>query len=132
MKLLLAALAASLTVGCAIGTRPRKFQPAAGPAGVTVTLDLREARFEGELLAIDDSALIIRRFQGSAPVAVVRFAAIRGTAFRQVGVSFAGRHAPRPDDREKLRLVSRFPQGLTPDLFRRLLAAYAQAEPVVY
>ena len=132
MRLLPILAAASAAVGCQVGTTPRTFQPAASPAGVTVTLALPQTRFEAELLALDDSALIVRRLQGSDPVAFVRFAAIRESQFRQVSVKHIGRNGPGPADRERLRLVSRFPQGLTPELLRRLLEAHAQPAAALY
>ena len=126
------ALVALLVVaGCSIGTRPAHFRPAAGPAGVTTEIRTKGERLTGELLALDDTALVLRRLGGTQPVAFVRYSSIRASRFEQVGVSLSGR-PPLAREREELRLVSRFPQGLNDDLLRKLLAAYAQAEPLVY
>ena len=35
---------------------------------------------------------------------------------------------PKPDVQAHLRLLSRFPQGLTPELMRQLLETYGQTE----
>lgn len=118
-----------LAAGCLLGTPAGKFEPARGPRGVSATLQLIDrGRLEGELLAVADSALIIR----STSIAVVRYPSIRTGQFRQVGyVQFRSR-PPSNRDREQLRLVSRFPQGLGPELMKHLLQAYGQSEPTVY
>lgn len=125
-----AAVLAALTLGaaCTVGTRVRTFRPAQSPAGAAATLELRGERLRGELLALDDSALFVLAAGG---VTLVRYTAILGATFAQVGSPLGGGHAPRPQAREQLRLVSRFPQGLTPELLRALLAAHAQAVLVV-
>jgi hypothetical protein len=43
-------------------------------------------------------------------------------------LEIGGRRIPSPEDRGKLRLVSRFPQGLTPELLTKLLDTYGQTE----
>ena len=55
-------------------------------------------------------------------------AAIRIGRFAQHGVLIENGHA-WPDTPERLRLVSRFPAGLTPDIRARLLAAFGQTAP---
>jgi hypothetical protein len=132
MRRCAAVLLAGISAACSIGTRVKGFQPALRPEGVTATLHLAAGQVEAEVLAIDDTALIVRRFQDSLPVAVVRFRAIREAAFRQVGATMAGGRPPRSVDRERIRLVSRFPQGLTPELLQSLLAAYGQAQPQLF
>ena len=127
-------LAASLVcagAGCMIGGKPERYQPAAAPEGVSATVALRGERFDVELLALDDTALIVRRLNVTPPVAYVRYASIRGAKFNQVGILETGR-PPDARVREKLRLVSRFPQGLSADLLRELLTLHGQTEPVLY
>ena len=41
-----------------------------------------------------------------------------------ISLSFAEPGSPSNDERARLRLMSRFPQGLTPDLETRLLVAH--------
>ena len=118
-----------LAAACLLGTPAGKFEPARGPRGVTAELRLVErGHLQGELLAVAESALVVR----TSVITVVRYQSLRVGVFRQVGtVSFGGR-APANRDRERLRRVSRFPQGLSPELLQRLLQAYGQAEPAVY
>lgn len=127
-----AVLLVGITAACSIGTRVKRFQPALRPEGVTATLQLAAGSVEAEVLAIDDTALIVRRLQDSLPVTVVRFKAIHVAAFRQVSATLGNGRPPRPLDRERIRLVSRFPQGLTPELLQSLLAAYGQAQPHLF
>ena len=47
--------------------------------------------------------------------------------FSGVPVTLNNGMGPTPTDRDRLRLASRFPQGLSPDLEARLLAAHHQA-----
>lgn len=107
---------------CHVGPSLDKFEPAHQPDGVRVRLNLGHRRsVTGELLALQDTALVVRDSgitlvplrlvnSGSAPG--------RGTAVDWVGGQLTGR------TRERLRLMSRFPQGVTPGQLAALLAAY--------
>jgi hypothetical protein len=120
-----------LAAGCRLGTTVPKFVPAVAPEGVRATLVLGTGRVVGELLAVTDSALVVRRYTATPPIALVPYKAIHRSSFHQVGAALEGGHPPRAEAREKLRLVSRFPQGLSPDLMQRLLSGYGQTDPVV-
>jgi hypothetical protein len=122
---------ALLAAGCRLGTTAPKFVPSLAPEGVRATLVLRSGRVTGELLAVTDSALVIRRYAETPPIAFVRYRAIYSSSFHQVGAALEGGRPPRAEDRETLRLVSRFPQGLSPELLQQLLSGYAQTDPVV-
>lgn len=111
------------TLACHLGGRVDGFAPATQPAGVAVTLWLRGgAMGQGELLAVQDTALVVL---AQDTVTLVPYRVLAAGRFSQVGeltetpltMDFAG----------KLRLVSRFPQGLTPEMLTRLLAAYGQS-----
>jgi len=84
-------------------------------------------RFSGELLAVRDSTLLVLR-EDDAHVVEVPIRAIRSGSFQQHGTLIDGGKIERTK-REKLRLMSRFPGGLSPELEARLLAAYGQTEP---
>lgn len=118
-----------VAAACLVGTPAGKFEPARGPAGVWVDLRLADrGRLAGELLAVADSALVVR----DSAITLVRFLSIREGAFRQVGTVRFNRRAPARGDRERLRRVSRFPQGVSPELMQRLLQAHGQNVPAVY
>ncbi len=53
---------------------------------------------------------------------------IRSVDVDQTSLLYPNRVAPKPDVQAHLRLLSRFPQGLTPELMRQLLGIYGQTE----
>lgn len=113
---------------CYVGPTVKSFAPAQAPRGIAVNLRLErgKTRIQGELLEVQDTALLVLR--DDARVTIVPLRAIRAGFFPQRDILIgAGRMDPK--DRERLRLVSRFPAGLTPELRARLLAAYGQTEP---
>lgn len=115
---------------CYTGPSVKSFAPAQSPRGIAADLrvDRGKTRIQGELLEVQDSALLVLRDGPRPRVTIVPLRAIRAGFFPNVGtLSGAGRMAPK--DRERLRLLSRFPAGLTPELRARLLAAYGQSEP---
>ncbi len=109
-----------LLTACSVGTSGRKYAPAKGPAGATVTLELTgQRKLSGELLAVEESSLLVleNREMVRVPVPLI-------SSGKAPGVSFNGNTFSQV--RERLRLISRFPQGVSPSLEARLLEAYAQ------
>lgn len=119
-----------LGLACSVGPRAEKFAPARGPGGAEVRLELgREKRLAvGELIAIQDTALLIRR---DSVIELVSLASIRRGAATASGSRAVFSRKPTPATRERLRLLSRYPNGVTPELLRQLLDAYGQAELTV-
>jgi len=111
--------------GCNVGPRPRTFPPAQGPEGVGARLVTRHRQLRGEVLVVHDTALIVR---GGDSLYFVPVAAITQGTFPQVFEAQIRRGAfvRKETGRERLRLVSRFPQGLSDDRVQALLAAYGQ------
>ena len=120
-----------LLAACQVGTKPKAFAPAVTPNGVTATIrTVQGTTVTGELLAVEDSALLVWR-TGSA-MARVPLDAVREASFAQLRVAIDRGYAMSRDDREQLRLTSRFPQGIRDDTMARLLeASGAQAVEVV-
>ena len=110
---------------CMVGPSGANFAPANWPDGIEADLRLKGSRIQGELLEVQDSALLVLR---DDRVVLVPLAAIRVGSFRQRGVLVENGRARRSALLD-LKLVSRFPAGLTPELKARLLAAYGQTEP---
>lgn len=109
-------------LACQLGGRVNKFAPAKQPAGVAVTVWLRGGGTgEGELLAVQDTALVVL---AQDTVTLVPYRVLQAGRFAQVGE--LTELPPTHDFAGKLRLVSRYPQGLTPEMLARLLAAYGQ------
>jgi hypothetical protein len=139
-------------VACTAGPRFAKFGPAHGPAGVTVEASLSgapaaRAGVDGELLEVRAEGLLVLGTLGAvreegqkkaeappadakARVVLVPFARIQKAHFQGMGkrCDLSDGIAPTDVVRDRLRLVSRFPQGLSPDLLRRLLETRGQTE----
>lgn len=136
-------LLACATSGCAFGMTADKFVPARGPEGIRSTVSTDRARFEGELLAVRDDALLllasVAALGGGTPapqnagpmVRLIPFTAIVSAQFHQLGSGFQIRRGRALSGRvkERLRLVSRFPYGMSPAIEADLLRAYGQSAP---
>lgn len=112
---------------CHLGMTAEKFEPAIEPGAATIVIDIghRRPRLEAELLAVQDSALLVLddSIIKLVPLRLIRIAELeeRGANATIYHGSLKGRN------RERLRLLSRYPQGVTPDLMTHLLSAYSQA-----
>lgn len=115
-------LALLLLAGCPIGTSAAGYQPAQGPAGAAIELELKGGtKLNGELLTLErDSLLLLNRKRRLVRVAI---ASLQNT--RAPKASHRGPDIPE-ETREKLRLISRYPQGVSSELEQRLLEAYGQ------
>jgi hypothetical protein len=123
-------LAAIISLGsaCVFGPHVGSFGPANSPSGVATTLRVRPNTVTAELLEVRDSGLVVLN---GRTVTFVPYHAIDVGTFKQRGVVLMDGKSPSKDERNELRLVSRFPQGLTPETERRLLDAYRQSSIVV-
>lgn len=119
------ALAAVLS-GCYFGQTAAKFEPARGPRGVAASITtVGRSNVFGELIEVGSESLLV----DTAPaVVLVPYTVIERAGFAQTGLSIEHGRAPSPSTREKLRLLSRFPQGLSPALREALLEARGQTE----
>ncbi len=128
MRGYIALSSALLFAACYHGPSIYKFGPVQGPDGVAVDLRLQKTHVRGELLEVQDTALIV--LTDSDRVVSVPLRGIRAGSFDKLGVimgeEMTGRFAFA-----KVRPFSRFPAGLTPELRARLLAAYGQTEAQV-
>lgn len=124
-SILLSVTLLATTGACYHGPSLKKFEPAHAPDGIDADLRLERARVRGELLAVEDSTLVV--LSDARRVVMVPVAKIRLGSFGELG-TLLGEWTPSQETMERLRLVSRFPAGLTPELRGRLLAAYGQTE----
>jgi hypothetical protein len=141
-------------VACTLGPEFKNFGPAHGPAGVRVEASMSlsggppaRTGVDGELLEVRAEGLLLLGTLGevreegqkkappppagaTARVVLVPFARIQKARFEGMGrrCELNGGVVPKDELRNRLRLVSRFPQGLTPDLLRRLLETRGQTE----
>ena len=107
---------------CYVGPSVKRYAPAHGPAGAAVKLELRGDRtVGGELLAVEDGTLLLLEARQLVRVDVAAIRSLRGPNISTGALDDAAR--------ERLRLVSRYPQGVSPELEASLLLAYG-AGPV--
>lgn len=114
-----------LAVACYHGPSLRTFQPALRPDGIGAELHLQDTTIEGELLEVRETALIVLTDAGR--VVLVPVEGIRRGIFAQRGL-LLGEGLPPVGALAELRILSRFPGGMTPEIRARLLAAYGQRE----
>ncbi len=122
---LLILMAACLTSACYVGMSAGKYRPAQQPAGVSITMTTPQGKAAGELLAIRETGVIVLIDQ---KVHLVPYTAILSSEIAQTSGYAIANRAPGADVQAHLRLLSRFPQGLTPELLGQLLQAYGQTE----
>ena len=102
---------------CYVGPSLKRYAPAHAPAGATVALGLPEDRkVGGELLAVKDSTLLLLEERQLVRVDIAAIRSLRGPSISTRVMGDAAR--------ERLRLISRYPQGVSPDLEASLLQAY--------
>lgn len=110
-----------LLAGCSVGTKAKNYAPAQGPAGATVQLELAGKKaLTGELLAVEESTLLVM-----AGGELIRVSVPSIQSGKAPKLSFTGTTL-KNDVRNRLRLISRYPQGVSPELESRLLQAYGQ------
>lgn len=131
----------SLFIGaCSIGVETHEFKPAQGPQGVQTELVLNKNivdgnRIEGELLAVRADGLILNvpyppETRQPDRLVLVPFWMMKTARLEQMGSAKIQSRGREQDEKalDRLRLVARFPQGLSDDLLARLLAESGQAE----
>jgi hypothetical protein len=118
---------ACLSNGCTFGMTARKYRPAQEPKGVNMRIDTAQGQFSGELIEVRDVGIIVLADQKLRllPYTVILSSKIDQTESRY---EISQRTVPKPEVQEHLRLLSRFPQGLTPDLMKQFLSEYGQTE----
>ena len=137
------------------GPEVRQFSPATRPEGIATALDLGSDTLQAEILALEEDALIVlvdrlpqHRLAGRLArvpfrgVRTVEFANADGFdySFWEFFLSFAPPEPPDPlslatdeiipdsETHERLRLLSRYPQGLNAELLARLEGVYGEME----
>ena len=101
------------------------FPPARTPLGVMTKITSDRGELSAELIEVRDTGVLVlaeKRFR-LLPYSIIVSSRAEGL---DRSYSFGGRTAPTAETRERLRLVSRFPQGLTPELLQKLLQANGQ------
>ncbi len=115
------------TAACSYGTRIAAFRPAQTPYGVSASINTAQTQLSGELIEVRDAGLVLLTV-ASNKLRLVPYAAVRSSRFEQVGSRIKDGRAPDTVTRERLRLVSRFPQGMSPQVLETMLKASGQTE----
>lgn len=115
----------ALLAGCHWGNPPRRYPPAQGPTGAQVAVRVVGEATDrvGELYAADSAGIIVRATR------LIRIPWSRLQAIDVLGMSRGYDVVGRPRDADhlaRLAALSRFPQGLSDDLLRRVLDRIAQ------
>ena len=129
MRTAMVLFAAAILGACHFGSSMESFPPATSPNGVRVTLN---GSLAGELLLVQDTALVVLvRVGAGSRMYAAPYRQIRRADFERLGADydFVASASPDPELLARIRLVSRYPQGLTADQMARLLASLGQKEP---
>jgi len=115
--------------------QPSEFEPARGPQGIRSDVVTPAGRFTGELLEVRDTGIVLLADEGTAAAPGVRTQRLRLIPFAGIiraefvqrrGLQLSDGKRPSPRVIERLRLLSRFPYGMSPAIQRDLLKAYGQ------
>jgi hypothetical protein len=85
-----------------------------------------QGQLSGELIEVRDSGIVLADQKlRLVPYTDILSSEVEKTASRY---AISNRRVPAPEARDHLRLLSRFPYGLAPDVMQRLLGSYGQTE----
>ncbi|HSQ29257.1 MAG TPA: hypothetical protein VLN49_05370, partial [Gemmatimonadaceae bacterium] len=111
-------LVAMALAGCNWGTRPQKFSPALGPRGARVAVRVTNEPSDrlGELFASDSVGVTI--LDDDRRLTRIAWQRVDAMDVSKVGAEYDLRHGEQPsaDKRQRIALLSHFPQGLGGDL----------------
>lgn len=113
--------------GCVVPVGRGEPPSARTAAGADVSLQTRAGVLAGELLETRDTALLV--LSPERRVLLVPFSAVQRGAAAGSGVFARGGQAPGPRRLARIRMLSRYPQGVPEPLLRRLLALHGQQAP---
>jgi hypothetical protein len=125
---------------CHVGPQIKDLELANNPEGATVEVQVLPAdgrdklKFEGELLEIRDDGIVFSGTSADDAADQVIFVAwsranrVRATEFGGYRAEIGRSLEWSPETKERFRLISRFPQGISPEIMDSLLAAHRQEE----
>jgi len=133
-RLWIALVLASAPAACSYGMTADKFRPATDPHGVTARITTNVAELRGEVIELQDAGLVIFSSRigqtDERTLRLVPYATVRTATFEQLDSRYSIRDggAPAGEVRERLRLVSRFPHGMSAAVLAELLKANGQTQ----
>lgn len=125
MLRVVAAISIVMVSACTIGKSAKDFDIAVVPRGTLVRVSSGSAQYTGELVVVRDNGLVVA---GGGRMILFPFGSMNGMVATELGNAYrlAPREKPSGEKLERLRLVSRFPQGMNADVERRFLAVLKQ------
>jgi hypothetical protein len=124
-------IAATFASGCVInlGRQSKDVSVANAPAGTAVEIRLHESDLvlSGELLEVREDALVLL---SARQVVLVPLRMIRHARFQDAPIK-NGDGTLGTEDRSYLRLYSRYPSGISPQVMQELLRTHGQDAPRV-
>lgn len=123
----LVALALGAT-GCHIGKNAAKWPVASSAGGAVLTITSSAGTIYAELLEVRDDGIVIKR--QDRKIAFAPFSSMTRIEAKGLGAEYVVVRGMPPGAGTRLNLmrVSHFPQGITPEIRARLLAASGQTE----
>ena len=127
VRLMVFVLLLCMPYGCRYGMSASKFPVARTANGVTIQITTEQRRFEGELIEVrnDGILMLVQQKLRFVPYNSINSSLVSNT---KLGNELRGRRAPNALARDQLRLISRYPQGLSPELLQQLLTLHGQTE----
>lgn len=111
---------------CVWGTRPNRFPPALGPQGARVALRVTGESLDrvGELYAVDGEGIVL----AESSLMRIRWPRVHALDVDRLDEKFdiLAKETVSAEKRERLRLISRFPQGLSGALLDSVLSKRGQ------
>ena len=129
LTVLIASLSAS---ACHIGASAAGYTPATQAAGATMVVTTETGRLVGELVEVRDNGIVALLSDGRValvPWSVTSKATAEGVS--GIETSYGQKAPPSAGVKANLTAVSHFPQGMTPDIQARFLAAHNQSSILV-
>ena len=132
-------MAVSLSA-CHVGPQIKDLDLAHNPEGATVEVQVLAAEgknkltYEGELLEIRDDGIVFSGADTNDSADEIIFVAwssaarVKATRFGGYSASVGRSLEWSPETKERFRLISRFPQGISAEIMDGLLAAHRQEE----
>lgn len=134
VRTLIGCLVAIGAAGCYWGPKASTHSVAVYPTGtiatVLVVLPDRQASLTGELLSVDADGLMVRTNENR--IVNVLYEAIDSAEFHDSKVRIANGGELDEGERNELRLLSRFPQGMSSAVLDTLLQSADPAQLLVY
>ena len=130
-SIFIALLTITSMTGCVSGKNAANLPVATSPRGVIASLILPNEKFSGELIEIRDVEMVVQ--DNNRRLLLIPYRLIRSFTPKDLTEQYRLRYGERPLGEKKSRLqsVSHFPQGMTPEIQRKVLAAAGQSDFVV-